>query len=155
MTFLHSLDPEHLSNDGFPGRILIAGDTSDLPVIRRLLGALPSGVVGDVFIEAFSDIQHTTLPGPDGIGVTWLYRTDSRNVEGMRYCSAKGVRLVSSLHGWLGEWLLADDDGDYRLWIGGRTLPRVNHLCAALQAHIDHRAFHAAQRSPELEGDHP
>lgn len=153
MTFLHSLDPEHLRNDGFPGRILIAGDTTDLPVIRRLLGALPGGVTGDVFIEAFSDIQHAALPAPEGVGVTWLYRTESMDVEGMRYCSEKGVRLVASLHGWLGEWVLADDDGDYRLWIGARALTRVNRLCAALQAHIDHRAFHSAPHTHE--GDHP
>jgi NADPH-dependent ferric siderophore reductase len=148
---MRPLDPHSFVGDGFDGPVLIAGDVGDVPMIRRLLAAMPPGVFGQVYVEAFARIQYLDLRGPDGVSVQWLYRDVRQSSTRKGAGAAKGEPLLTAVHAWLDEWLLADEDGEYRIWIGARTIPRVNHLCAALQSHLEHREQHIAWRAEQRE----
>jgi len=61
---------------GFPpGRdMLIAGDETALPAIRRILAHSAPDRRGDVFVEVGSPADRCEMPGPEGMALTWLFR---------------------------------------------------------------------------------
>lgn len=61
---------------GFPpgGDILIAGDETALPAIRRILQASAPGRRGHAIVEVGTDADICDLPRPDGIALSWCVR---------------------------------------------------------------------------------
>ncbi|SDO88210.1 NADPH-dependent ferric siderophore reductase, contains FAD-binding and SIP domains [Lutimaribacter pacificus] len=63
------------SGDIPPGQdILIAGDETALPAIRRILETSPADRSGHAFLEVGTDDDTCDLPRPEGIALTWLVR---------------------------------------------------------------------------------
>ena len=57
-----------------PAHFLIVGDTTDLPLLHRMLAQLSDDVFGQVFVEVATPAQISELPAPAGVSVTWLTR---------------------------------------------------------------------------------
>lgn len=123
------------------GPVLIAGDATDLRMIRRVLDSLPPESTGAVFIEVFSAVQVAEVVAPAGLGVTWLLRQEATSDEHGGRGARKGETLVRAVGAWLDEWVLADDEGDYLLWVGCRANPRVDRFCDELE-HLLHEREH-------------
>lgn len=55
--------------------MLMAGDETALPAMRRILAASPADRHGSVFIEVGSAADICDLPRPDGMALTWVLRS--------------------------------------------------------------------------------
>lgn len=130
---------------------LIAGDSSDLAVIRHKLKTLPTDARGQVFIEVFAPIQISRLDAPHGIGVNWVLR-DTHEHDGIRRAVApRGAGLVRAVDAWLDEWMRADslDCDSYRIWIGACTSSTVNSFYEELSGELAERD-RARARAPRF-----
>lgn len=104
MTALH----DALSSVGGNHLVLLAGDTSDLPMLRRLVDSLPGHTPGQVFIEAPDVGAIDLFPAPRGLGVTWLLQDPPDAPDACRCCAEHGSALVRAVRAWLSEMLPAD-----------------------------------------------
>lgn len=121
----HAAHSPRPSNDEL---FLIAGDSTDLNVIRSRLKALPNDARGQVFVEVFAPIQVSRLDAPHGVAVNWVMR-DTHEHDGIRRAIApRGAGLVRAVNAWLDEWMRADslDSDNYRIWLGACSSPTVN-----------------------------
>ncbi|APE44564.1 hypothetical protein BOO69_14940 [Sulfitobacter alexandrii] len=63
------------SGDFPPGRnVLMAGDETALPAIRRILAESPAERQGTVILEVGTEQDITPLPRPEGVALSWLVR---------------------------------------------------------------------------------
>ncbi|MDO9590162.1 MAG: siderophore-interacting protein [Microcella sp.] len=63
---------------GAPGEVVLAGDDSALPALRRYLGMLGPTVTGHLLLETRFDLQSLGIEAPVGLRVSILAPDDSR-----------------------------------------------------------------------------
>lgn len=116
-------------------RFLIAGDATDLPQIREMLGRLPVTAYGQVYVEIASPIQVERWRVPEGMAVTWL-RRDLASLESGATVP-RGELIRRAVTGWVSEWLPEGGaDDPCVLWIGCATSPRVDDLYRELTTRL-------------------
>lgn len=105
---------------------LIAGDSADLPVIRRMLGRLPVDAYGQVLVEVASRIQIQRMHLPAEMTLTWLLRDADGTARRM---APRGERIVRAVRAWLDEWMgVGGHEAPQVIWIGCAASPRVGRL---------------------------
>jgi len=107
-------------------RFLIAGDATDVPQIRDMLGRLPVSAYGQVYVEVASPIQVERWSVPEGMTVTRLRRDLSSLASGVTV--PRGELVRRAVAAWVDEWLPGDSEQPCVLWIGCATSPRVDDL---------------------------
>jgi len=108
------------------GRVLLAGDSSIIPVIRGLIETLPDTARGQIFVEVASAEDITPLETPERITVSWL----ARDVRG----AAPGEVLDQAVRAWVSEMTTGDvlvDGADLCVWLGGEAA-RIDTLRSEL-----------------------
>jgi NADPH-dependent ferric siderophore reductase len=104
------------------GRVLLAGDSTIIPVIRGLIETLPDTARGQIFIEVATALDITPLETPERITVSWLAR-DVRN-------GAPGQVLDQAVRAWVSEMTTGDvaaDGAELCVWLGGEAA-RIDDL---------------------------
>jgi len=139
---LRTLDSNGIWAPANRGPLLLAGDSSDIPMIRRILTALPTGSYGQVIVEVFNATQIQSLPATQHLGVNWLFREGQASHERTNAAALKGEPLARAIEAWLAEWMPTDEDtlGDRSLWIGARTNPRIERLCREIDRRFSRSA---------------
>ncbi|QJU54928.1 SIP domain-containing protein [Herbiconiux sp. KACC 21604] len=123
--------------DGETAHVLLAGDTTDLTPIRRILSELPADAYGQVYIEIVSPIQIRELPRPAGVNLTWLRR--DLVPHGLLVIAPRGELIRSAVSAWVAEWMPeATSEGGDRivLWVGCNASPRVGALYRELASRL-------------------
>lgn len=82
--------------------ILAAGDATALPALSRWLEEWPAGQRGKFFILVNEHSHRQQLPCPDGVEITWLFRSDAHTL----------YDAISST-----DWL----DGEVFAWVAGES----------------------------------
>ncbi|MDK8761424.1 siderophore-interacting protein [Corynebacterium pseudodiphtheriticum] len=82
--------------------ILAAGDATALPALSRWLEEWPAGQRGKFFILVDEHTHRQQLPCPDGVEITWLFRSDAHTL----------YDAISST-----DWL----DGEVFAWVAGES----------------------------------
>ncbi|KAA2311408.1 siderophore-interacting protein [Pseudooceanicola sediminis] len=84
----------------FPGgaHLLIGGDETALPAIRRILATSDPGRRGEAFIEIGDAAMVRDLPKPAGMTLTWLIRGRDRSLE---TCLEQAVLPSTDRHVWV------------------------------------------------------
>ena len=62
---------------GAPGEVVLAGDDSALPAVRRYLGMLGSGITGELLLETRFDLAQLDIVPPAGLRVSILAPDDA------------------------------------------------------------------------------
>lgn len=122
---------------GDTSHVLLAGDTTDLPEIRRILETLPATAYGQVYLEIVSPIQIRRIPRPAGVSLTWLRR--DLVPHGHLDIAPRGELLRSAVAAWATEWMPeAPADGGDRilLWVGCTASARVGSLYRELASKL-------------------
>lgn len=122
---------------GVAPHVLLAGDTTDLVPIRRILGELPDDAYGQVYLEIVSPIQIRQLERPAGVSLTWLRR--DLVPHGLREIASRGELIRSAVTAWVSEWMPeAPAEGGERihLWVGCNASPRVGSLYRDLASRL-------------------
>jgi NADPH-dependent ferric siderophore reductase len=116
---------------------MVAGDSRDLPAIRRILERLPSDSYGQVFIEIVSDVQVTSLEVPPAVSITWLRRDSfGAGYAGGTFGSARGETIERAVLAWTSEWLEPGcqcGHASFYVWVGCAMSPSVDRLHVALR----------------------
>lgn len=131
--------PEQTDTQG--AHFFIAGDLSDLPLIRRMLERIPVDAYGQVYIEVAAAFQIVPLAAPTGITVTWLVADSSP----LRHRA--GDLTSRAVMAWVAEWTPEDPQAHeipYVMWIGGSTTTVIDRLYerygdALSDLHLHHR----------------
>lgn len=120
--------------------VLLAGDSADVPTIRRMLRELPSDAYGQVIVEVAAPIQVVALPHPPGMTITWLHRaaltSDVRGAAG----AVRGEAVSRALDAWVREWMPgASNAPETRLliWVGCSSSPRVGAVYRMLRGRLE------------------
>ncbi|WP_440707867.1 SIP domain-containing protein [Herbiconiux sp. YIM B11900] len=122
---------------GVTPHVLLAGDTTDLVPIRRILGELPDDAYGQVYLEIVSPIQIRQLERPAGVNLTWLRR--DLVPHGLREIAPRGELIRSAVTAWVSEWMPeAPAEGGERihLWVGCNASPRVGSMYRELASRL-------------------
>ena len=121
-----------------PGaQVLLAGDTTDLAAIRRILAELPDDAYGQVYLEIVSPIQIRPIPRPDGVALTWLRR--DLVPHGLLEIAPRGELIRSAVIAWVSEWMpeeTTEGRDDIYLWVGCTASPRVGTLYRELASRL-------------------
>ncbi|GAA2234246.1 SIP domain-containing protein [Herbiconiux moechotypicola] len=123
--------------DGESAHVLLAGDTGDLPSIRRILDELPDDAYGQVYLEIVSPIQIRPIDRPEGVSLTWLRR--DLVPHGLREIAPRGELIRSAVSAWVSEWMpeAPAEGGDrIHLWVGCTASPRVGTLYRELASKL-------------------
>lgn len=129
-------DGRHVSE---PTHFLIVGDSTDLPLLRHMLGRLPVDAYGQMFIEVATAVQVHDWAGPDGLAVTWLVRERSRRFR------PRGEAAAQAMLAWVSEWMPEDQDAHsapYVMWIGCSMSTVMDRLYRQLGDRLDHLHLH-------------
>ncbi|WP_291042883.1 SIP domain-containing protein [Herbiconiux sp.] len=128
---MNSLRPDHSH-----AQVMLAGDTTDLAAIRRILAELPDDAYGQVYLEIVSPIQIRPVPRPDGVALTWLRR--DLVPHGLLEIAPRGELIRSAVIAWVSEWMPETTDGrdDVYLWVGCTASPRVGTLYRELASRL-------------------
>ncbi|PZQ91906.1 MAG: hypothetical protein DI534_02860 [Leifsonia xyli] len=126
-------------NDG--PHFLLVGDSRDIPAISGMLGRLPVGAVGQVYLEVSSAIQIRRLPAPAGVAVSWLCRD---RVAGA--IPERGELAARATKAWASEWMPEESElraQPFIIWIGCATSASVTRLYRELadrlgESHLHH-----------------
>lgn len=132
------------ASESTPTHFLLAGDSSDLPLMSHILRRLPVDAYGQVFVEvdAASPIEH--LETPESLTATWLRRDERDPMVRLGEATAEAVLA------WVSEWMPERRDAHaapYVMWIG-QSMSRVmtqlsDHLGDRVGAlHIHYQAEH-------------
>ena len=108
------------------GRVLLAGDSSIIPVIRGLIETVPDTARGQIFVEVASAEDITPLETPERITVSWLARDVRR--------ATPGEVLDQAVRAWVSEMTTGDvavDGADLCVWLGGEAA-RIDTLRSEL-----------------------
>jgi NADPH-dependent ferric siderophore reductase len=117
--FLDLADPP-LPHDAV--RVLFAGDSSSIPVLRAMLAALPICARGQVFVEVDTEAEIEELPSPGRVTVAWLARDRRSGAPGSGLACARGEAVERAVRAWLGEMYVDADalaEAEHLIWIGG------------------------------------
>ena len=121
--------------------VLLAGDTTDLQPIRRILSELPPGAYGQVYLEIVSPIQIRPIPTPEGVSLTWLRR--DLVPHGLLEIAPRGELIRRAITAWVAEWMpeatseAPSERADrIHLWIGCNASPRVGSLYRELASRL-------------------
>jgi NADPH-dependent ferric siderophore reductase len=117
--------------------VLLAGDTTDLTPIRRILSELPADAYGQVYLEIVSPIQIRPIERPEGVSLTWLRR--DLVPHGLLEIAPRGELIRSAVTAWVAEWMPeAPSEGGERihLWVGCNASPRVGSLYRELASKL-------------------
>ena len=120
---------------------LLVGDSRDIPAIGGMLGRLPVGSIGQVYLEVTSAIQIRELPAPEGVAVSWLCRDRLAGA-----IPARGELAARAVEAWVSEWMPEQQDmrpHPFIMWIGCATSAPVTRLYRELadrlgDAHLHH-----------------
>jgi NADPH-dependent ferric siderophore reductase len=131
---------------------MMAGDSRDLPALRRILTQLPLDSYGQVFIEIVAEVQIVPLSAPAGVTVTWLRRDsfgqgDSRRTFG----SARGETIERAVLAWTSEWVEPGcqcGQSPFYVWVGCAMSPSVDRL------HMVLRSMFAADSAQSADHQH-
>jgi len=129
---------------GDTAHVLLAGDTSDLGPITRILSELPHDAYGQVYIEIVSPIQIRPLARPEGVALTWLRR--DLVPHGLLEIAPRGELIRSAVCAWVAEWMpeaLTDSGDRITLWVGCNASPRVGAMYRELASRISNEALDA------------
>ncbi|MRG61698.1 hypothetical protein GE115_17705 [Agromyces sp. CFH 90414] len=118
-------------------RVLFAGDTGDLAVIRSKLEACPADAVGLVLIEACNALQIAPLGAPAGVGVHWVFRERASGV------APRGEALIAAVDHWLGEWMRPEGGVELDVWLGARGSSLVDAYARDLEREASARSAHS------------
>ena len=132
---------------------VLAGVAGDVPVLNRLLAALPDDGYGQVFLESTGPILLRGWPGPAGM-MPLSVRQDLAPASGGRL-PGPGEVLADALRAWAVEWLPPVGHPDplpYTLWIGAVGYPPVDRFCAELLRDYPWLHLHHASMVPSAEG---
>ena len=101
-------------NPGKDDRILLAGPSDSLDVIRLILATLPARSRGQIFVEADSADEIVELAAPPRFAICWLLRD-------------RGQQLQRSVDAWLSEMLPVSGTEEHSVyaWIASEGAPRV------------------------------
>ncbi|WP_162234567.1 siderophore-interacting protein [Agreia sp. Leaf210] len=108
------------------GRVLLAGDSTIIPVIQGLIETLPDTARGQIFIEVETALDIIALETPERITVSWLAR-DVRT-------GTPGQVLGRAVRAWVSEMTTGDvvaDGAELCVWLGGEAA-RIDDLRADL-----------------------
>jgi len=131
-----------LTVDG-KAHVLLAGDSRDIPAIRRLVASLPMNAYGQVFVEIVADVQRELLLAPPGVQVSWLLRDRNRSDSDPRHMALSGELVARAVRAWANEWMPEadfDETHHYVLWIGCTANARVHGLFRELSEALDARS---------------
>lgn len=120
-----------------PAQVLLAGDTTDLAAIRRILADLPGDAYGQVYLEIVSPIQIRPIPRPDGVALTWLRR--DLVPHGLLEIAPRGELIRSAVTAWVSEWMPEETTGardEIYLWVGCTASPRVGTMYRELSSRL-------------------
>ena len=116
---------------------MVAGDSRDLPAIKRILERLPSDSYGQVFIEIVADVQIVPLEAPAAVSITWLQRDSfGRGDTGGSFGTARGETIERAVLAWTTEWLEPGcqcGHAGFYVWVGCAMSPSVDRLHVALR----------------------
>ncbi|MCU1407161.1 MAG: hypothetical protein JWQ43_3464 [Glaciihabitans sp.] len=122
---------------GHTPHVMVAGDSRDLPAIRRILQQLPGDAYGQVFIEVVADVQVVPLDSPADVSVSWLRRDSTRaGNEHRTFGAARGEAIERAVLAWTREWLEPGcqcGHAPFYVWIGCAMSPSVDRLHVALR----------------------
>lgn len=127
----------HHDGDTSAPHVLLAGDSSDLTPIRRILGDLPEEAYGQVYIEIVSPIQIRPIERPAGVALTWLRR--DLVPHGLLEIAPRGELIRTAVTAWVAEWMPeapAEDGERIFLWVGCNASPRVGTLYRELASRL-------------------
>lgn len=120
-----------------PGaHFLLAGDGSDLAMLRGITNKLPVDAYGQILIEIASPAQVEEWDAPPGMLVTHLVRHPAQH---------RGQRIADAVEAWVAEWIPTDghaDDLPYVLWVGCSSSQPVRHLLQDLSERIEDLHLH-------------
>ncbi|MBN9061675.1 MAG: hypothetical protein BGP06_21005 [Rhizobiales bacterium 65-9] len=109
---------------------LIGGDETAIPAIARILERLPADARGATFIEVEDERETQSIPHPEGVSLTWLFRRGQK--PGRNTLLADALKSVSlpdhrDVFAWLGaEDAIAQTMRSY--WRNELGLNRAQHL---------------------------
>ncbi len=112
-------------------KVLLAGDTADLPTIRERLRDCQADASGIVLIEAINALQVVPLDAPAGIGVHWLFRERADAAV-----EPRGSVLVTAVDTWLDEWMRPEGGVEVSPWIGARSSEVVDAYARQLDREL-------------------
>jgi NADPH-dependent ferric siderophore reductase len=121
---------------------MVAGDSRDLPAIRRILKRLPNDSYGQVFIEIVADVQVVPLHAPPGLSISWLRRDSfgpgapGRGEISRTFGSARGETIERAVLAWATEWIEPGcqcGHSPFYVWVGCAMSPTVDRLHVALR----------------------
>jgi len=124
--------------------VLLAGDSRDIPAMRRLVASLPMTAYGQVFIEIVTDVQRELLLAPPGVQVSWLLRDRNRSDSDPRHMALSGELVARAVRAWANEWMPEadlDETHHYVLWIGCTANARVHGLFHELSEILEARSL--------------
>lgn len=114
---------------------MMAGDSRDIPALRRVLAQLPSDSYGQVFIEIVADVQIVPVAAPAGVSVSWLRRQGFGN-DRRAFGSARGETIERAVLAWTSEWIEPGcqcEHAPFYVWVGCAMSPSVDRLHVALR----------------------
>lgn len=132
------------ASESAPTHFLLAGDSSDLPLMSHILRRLPVDAYGQVFIEIDAARPIEFLETPEDLTVTWLHRDMHDPMARVGEAAADAVLA------WVSEWVPEHREAHsapYVMWIG-QSMSRVmtqlsDHLGDRVGAlHIHYQAEH-------------
>lgn len=100
---LSEVNPAIRWNPSPTDRILLAGDSASLPVLRTLLATLGAKSTGQIFVEVDSLDEVEALNAPSRFSVCWLDRS-------------RGQQLRRSVDAWLSEMLPVSGVEEHRVY---------------------------------------
>jgi NADPH-dependent ferric siderophore reductase len=118
-------------------QVLLAGDTTDLAAIRRILSGLPEDAYGQVYLEIVSPIQIRPVERPEGVSLTWLRR--DLVPHGLLEIAPRGELIRSAVSAWVAEWMpeeASEGRDEIYLWVGCNASPRVGSMYRELASRL-------------------
>lgn len=98
---------------------LLAADETGLAELEAVAALLPLCASGRAFIEVADASAVPPLHLPPRMTVTILDRSRRGGAPGSGLGCAPGEALARAVRGWSGEMVLAGDEDDVRVWLGG------------------------------------
>lgn len=106
------------------GAVLLGGDASSVPRMRRIVAVLPPSAHVTVLVEVCGAHEIAVIDVREA-RVSWL----DRSIDGE--LRPRGERLAQAIHAWCAEWACGDD-AVCTVWLGARTPSRIVRMTQAM-----------------------